>query len=98
MSHGPSTDWGQDNATAYKTRIGLWMFAFYCLVYAAFIIINILNPKIMATVFLGQNLAIWYGFGLIVLALILAVVYTILCNRAERRLNAMASADEGVQI
>ncbi|MCL5105033.1 MAG: DUF485 domain-containing protein [Armatimonadetes bacterium] len=83
MQHGPSTDWGEDKASAYKTRLGLWMFLVYFIVYAGFVMINSMMPDTMAKLFHGLNLAVVYGFGLIALALVMAFVYNALCGRAE---------------
>jgi uncharacterized membrane protein (DUF485 family) len=41
----------------------------------------------MQMVIFGQTLAIVYGFGLLVFALVLAVIYNYLCTSAETRLN-----------
>lgn len=89
MDHGPSTHWGEDLASGYKTRLGLWMFLAYGIVYAGFVIINSVNPKLMAMTVGRTNLAIIYGFGLIILALIMALVYNTLASRAEERYAAM---------
>ena len=40
-----------------------------------------------ATVFAGQNLAVVYGFGLIVLAFVMGIIYDILCTNKEDELN-----------
>ena len=88
MGHGPSTDWGEDKAIAYKTTLGLWLFLIYVLVYVGFIWINVASPKTMATiVFAGQNLAVVYGFGLIILAFVMGIIYDILCTNKEDELN-----------
>jgi uncharacterized membrane protein (DUF485 family) len=92
MHHGPSTDWGQDRAASFKTRIGIWMFVFYALVYAGFVIINTFNPDLMASDIGGLNLAIVYGFGLIIFALILAFIYNAICTAAEEELNGRGVA------
>jgi uncharacterized membrane protein (DUF485 family) len=89
MDHGPSTHWGEDLASGYKTRLGLWMFLAYGIVYAGFVIINSVSPKLMAMPVGRTNLAIVYGFGLIVLALVMALVYNTLASRAEERYAAM---------
>ena len=39
-------------------------------------------------VFGGLNLAVVYGFGLIIFALILALIYSRACGRREKRLQA----------
>ena len=89
MDHGPSTHWGEDLASGYKTRLGLWMFLVYCIVYAGFVILNSVSPKLMAMAVGRLNLAIVYGFGLIVLALVMALIYNTLTSRAEERYAAM---------
>jgi uncharacterized membrane protein (DUF485 family) len=81
--HGPSTDWGEDHASAFKTRVGIWMFILYAIIYAGFVLINTLNPKLMASDIGSLNLAIIYGFGLLLFALMLAVVYNAICSAAE---------------
>ncbi len=87
MSHGPSANWGKDNASGIKSKVGMWMFLVYTLVYGGFILINLINPRLMAKDIGSQNLAIVYGFGLIIFALLLAVVYNHICTRAEEKLN-----------
>jgi len=64
------------------------MFFVYVLVYAGFIAINVLSPKMMeAIVFAGLNLAIVYGVGLILLAFIMGLVYNKMCSNKEDELN-----------
>jgi uncharacterized membrane protein (DUF485 family) len=88
MSHGPATDWGEDKAIGFKTKLGLWLFLVYVLVYVGFIWINVASPKTMATiVFAGQNLAVVYGFGLIILAFVMGIIYDVLCTNKEDELN-----------
>ena len=81
---GPS---GPDPAFAYKKRLGALLFLAYAAVYAGFVLINLISPRAMALVlFAGLDLAVVYGFGLIVLALLLALVYSALCSRKESQL------------
>ena len=87
MGHGPAVKLGKDNAASYKTKIGVSMFIAYLLVYALFVGINTVSPKVMDIVFMGQTLAVIYGFGLIIFALVLAVIYNHLCTSAETRMN-----------
>jgi uncharacterized membrane protein (DUF485 family) len=88
MSHGPATDWGEDKAIGYKTKLGLWLFLIYVLVYIGFIAINVASPHTMEVeVFAGQNLAVIYGFGLIVLAFVMGIIYDVLCTNKEDELN-----------
>ncbi len=87
MLHKPATPVGKDPAADYKQRLGIWMFAFYALFYAGFVAINLLAPLVMeATVFLGLNLATVYGFALIIVALIEALIYDWMCRRKEQEL------------
>ena len=76
MLHEPATPAGKDPAGPYKIRLGIWMFFSYLLFYASFVAINLLSPLAMATiVFAGLNLATVYGFALIIVALIEALIY-----------------------
>ena len=87
MLHKPAEKTGPDPAFLYKRRLGAWMFLLYALVYAGFVIINLVRPGAMEIVlFGGLNLAVVYGFGLIIFALILALVYSQACERREKRL------------
>ena len=88
MGHGPAVKLGKDNAAKYKTRLGVKMFAVYCVVYATFVVLNTTNPKAMENIFMGQTAAVLWGFGLIIFALILAMIYNHLCNKAERQMNS----------
>ena len=84
MLHEPATPAGKDPAGPYKTRLGIRMFIFYSLFYAGFVAINLLSPLTMgAIVFAGLNLATVYGFALIIVALIEALIYDALCRRKE---------------
>ncbi len=87
MGHGPAVKLGKDNASSYKTRLGVWMFLAYTIVYGGFVVINAVKPSLMQVIVMGQTLAVIYGLGLLALALILAVIYNQLCNNAEARLN-----------
>ncbi len=87
MLHEPAQKTGPDPAFLYKRRLGAWMFLLYALVYAGFVVINLVRPGAMEIVlFGGLNLAVVYGFGLIVFALLLALIYSRACGRREKRL------------
>ncbi len=84
MLHEPATPAGKDPAGPYKMRLGVWMFVFYSIFYASFVAINLLSPLAMATiVFAGLNLATVYGFALIIVALIEALIYDAMCRKKE---------------
>ncbi|MDO8302372.1 MAG: DUF485 domain-containing protein [Sedimentisphaerales bacterium] len=93
MKHGPASDWSKDKAAKFKTRIGIWMFILYAVIYVGFVIVNTFNPKIMGSDIGGSNLAIIYGVGLIVFALMLAFVYNAICTAAEEELNGPEEVD-----
>lgn len=65
---------------ARRSRIALRLFVFYCAFYGGFVLLNAFAPKVMETTFGGVNLAIWYGFGLIGGALVMALLYAWLCR------------------
>lgn len=89
MGHGPATDWGEDKASGYKSRLGIYLFLFYTFVYAIFVAINVLSPKSMGIIVLaGLNVALVYGFGLIILAIVMGLIYNHLCTMKENELNA----------
>jgi len=93
MLHEPAAKTGPDPAFLYKRRMGAWMFVLYALIYAGFVVINLVRPGAMeAIVFGGLNLAVVYGFGLIIFALLLALVYSWACERREKRLRSAEAA------
>lgn len=95
MGHGPATDWGADKAIASKARVGIILFFIYCIAYGGFVAINTLKPKLMdIEVIAGVNLACVYGFGLIVLAIIMGLIYNALCTKMEDSMN-MEDTSEG---
>jgi uncharacterized membrane protein (DUF485 family) len=86
--HGPAAKLGKDNASDYKANLGLILFAFYSLVYAGFVAINTFYPKLMSKLVFGEvNLAVVYGFGLIVFAIVLGLIYNHFCTKKENLLN-----------
>ena len=60
------------------SRLGLALFFLYLLLYAGFVLINTFAPAMMeAKPIAGINLAIVYGFVLILAAFVLALIYGI---------------------
>lgn len=71
---------------AHNARIGLRLFALYVALYAGFMWLSAFRPGVMGRPALGGlNVAIVYGFGLILAAFLLAILYMWLCGRHERR-------------
>jgi uncharacterized membrane protein (DUF485 family) len=95
MFHGPAAKVGKDPASGYKTRLGVWMFLAYSLVYVLFVVISVTNISLMEMeVFSGLNLAVIYGMGLIVIALIQAIVYNHKCTQKERAMDLLDGEKE----
>ncbi len=62
--------------STFKQRIGLILFAIYLVVYGVFVLLNAFAPDVMTfEPISGVNLAVVYGFGLILSAFGLAVIY-----------------------
>jgi len=99
MLHEPAPqEQGVDNAANYKMRLGVQMFLAYAAFYLGFVLINVLSPTTMeTTVLFGTNLATVYGFSLIIVALILALIYNHMCTTNEKAVNtdAPAQSDNG---
>lgn len=88
MLHEPAKISEKDNSAPYKATLGMYMFILYGLIYAGFIAINVINAKLMEVkLILGLNMAVVYGMGLIIMALILAIFYNHLCTTKEKQLN-----------
>lgn len=70
-----------DPATAARNaRYGLVLFALYFTFYAVFVGLNAFKPDAMSVSLGGINLAVIYGMGLIIAALVLALIYCWLCR------------------
>lgn len=87
MLHEPATPQGKDAAASYKAKLGIKLFLFYTLLYAGFVVINLIVPQMMGRpVLMGLNLATVYGIGLILGAFLLALVYDFMCSKHEAHL------------
>ena len=83
LDHGPAAvkEIEDPRIATRNARYGMILFLIYLAFYGGFVGLNAFAPVQMeATPALGLNLAILYGFGLIVVAMILALVYTWLCR------------------
>ncbi len=86
MLHQPAPQQGHDAALSFKMRLGVVMFILYLIIYAAFVAINVVSAQSMELpVIFGLNLAVVFGFGLILFAFILAIFYNWLCTKQERK-------------
>jgi uncharacterized membrane protein (DUF485 family) len=70
---------------AHNTRMGVWLFLVYVLFYGGFVALSAFKHDVMAQPFIaGVSLAIVYGFSLILVALILALVYMKVCRKTAK--------------
>jgi uncharacterized membrane protein (DUF485 family) len=88
MAHGPVTEWGDDKSAAYKARLGIYYAIIYSVVYSVFVALNVVTPQIMSIIIIaGLNLAVVYGIGLIVLAIVMGLIYNHMCTKKEDAMN-----------
>jgi len=86
--HKPAIKLDADLAVVKKSKLGVILFIAYTLVYSGFVVIGLVDPELLGLHVLGkQNLAIIYGFGLIVLAIVMGFIYNVLCTRLEDKMN-----------
>ena len=77
-----------------NARLGIVLFAVYLVFYAGFVLIAAFWPETMEREpWAGVNLAIWYGFGLIVAAFVLAIFYGWACRNQESQTVTENAAD-----
>ena len=98
MHQGPAPESGPDPASRYKTRLGVVMFLIYCVVYVGFVLANVVaeGEVMQVIVFKGLNLAVVYGMGLIVLALVMALIYNHKCTGKEKELAGTSGGGEEI--
>lgn len=69
-------------------RLGLALFTIYLTLYAGFILLCAFAPGVMEWRPMGSlNLAIVYGFGLIIAAFVLAMLYGVMCQPEQEQEN-----------
>ncbi|MFG0290259.1 MAG: DUF485 domain-containing protein [Rhodopirellula sp. JB044] len=82
-------------ATQKASRLGLTLFIVYTLVYLGFVLLNAFAADTMDTVVVaGLNLAIVYGFGLIIVAIVMAFIYGF-ASRTDTAAAAPNGGDHG---
>lgn len=88
MLHEPAAELGIDNASEQKSKLGLLLFVVYGVIYAVFVVLGLFFTESLGIiVFAGLNLAVVYGFGLIILAIVMGFVYSLVCTRMEEKMN-----------
>lgn len=79
----------KDNSSDWKAKLGIKLFWLYCIIYMGFVGTAVFSTKLMKKpVLAGTNLAIVYGMGLIIFAVILGLIYNHLCTKKEDEMNA----------
>jgi uncharacterized membrane protein (DUF485 family) len=69
-------------AARYNARLGIGLFILYLIIYVVFVLLSAFAPNVMSKpVIGGVNLAVVYGFALIGLAFVLAMIYMWMCRR-----------------
>jgi uncharacterized membrane protein (DUF485 family) len=69
---------------AYNTQVGVVLFFIYVAFYGGFMALSAFRPDLMSKPFAGgANLAVVYGFALIVAALVMALLYMRLCRKSK---------------
>ena len=90
-------DANPSSARQFNTRVGLVLFAIYLALYAGFVLITAFSANTMEQVVLaGLNLAIVYGFGLIIAAVILALIYGMVCKSEPNEVRTVKAAVDHV--
>jgi uncharacterized membrane protein (DUF485 family) len=85
--------------TSANARAGLWLFFAYLALYAGFMGLAAFAPQSMGLpVLAGVNLAITYGIGLIVGALVVAAIYMWICGINARLAEGEAGLREDASL
>ncbi len=80
---------------AANSRLGLQLFAIYSLFYFGFVLVNAFAAEwVEWEPLAGLNLAVLWGFSLIGLAFVLAMIYGLSC-RADGPVDAPAAKEPG---
>jgi uncharacterized membrane protein (DUF485 family) len=88
MLHEPVVEMGKDLSIAKKSKLGVILFLIYLVIYIGFVFIGVMYPAKMGMELIGgQNLAIIYGMGLIVLAIVMGLIYNYFCTKFENKMN-----------
>lgn len=70
-------------ATSRQSRYGLILFAVYVILYGLFVYLSAFRADVMASRPLGGvNFAVLYGLGLIIAAIVLALIYMVICRKS----------------
>ncbi|WP_164111932.1 MULTISPECIES: DUF485 domain-containing protein [Sphingobacterium] len=94
--HVNNTAEEKEIVTQQKSKLGVRLFFVYLICYAGFVILGVFKYELLATtVFAGLNLAVAYGIGLIVFAVVLGVIYNHYCTKYEDDAELQENLKEG---
>lgn len=86
----------KESLTKRKSALGIRLFFIYLICYAGFVVIGVFQYELLSIPVLGGlNLALAYGIGLIVFAVILGVVYNYYCSKYEDEAEKADKIEEG---
>jgi uncharacterized membrane protein (DUF485 family) len=78
-------DQAEKAAIAHNRRMGVILFVVYVIFYGGFMALSAFSPETMSEPFLGGvNVAVVYGFALIIVPLVLAFIYMKLCRKTSK--------------
>lgn len=69
--------------TSSNAKTGFILFCVYLVLYGSFVLLNAFAPETMEITFSGVNFAILSGFGLIIAALVLSLIYGFICKNSS---------------
>ncbi|GAB1462878.1 DUF485 domain-containing protein [Pedobacter sp. UBA4863] len=82
--HVNSTTEEKEIVTQQKSKLGVRLFFVYLICYAGFVALGVFNYELLSTtMFSGLNLAVVYGIGLIVFAVLMGIIYNYYCTKYE---------------
>lgn len=84
--------------TEANTRLGIRLFLIYTAFYASFVLVNAFAASWSDWVVVGGlNLAVLWGFALIVVAFVLAIVYGIFCQVDHREVSEAPAGNASIE-
>lgn len=92
--HVNHTSEEKESLTKRKSSLGIRLFFIYLICYAGFVAIGVFQYELLSFQVLGGlNLAIAYGIGLIIFAVVLGIVYNYYCSKYEDEAEAETKAE-----
>lgn len=94
--HINNTHEEKESLTKRKSALGIRLFFIYLFCYAGFVTIGVFQYELLSIPVLGGlNLALAYGIGLILFAVILGIVYNYYCSKYEDEVTQAEETEKG---